>query len=464
MSISFGSISTGLPRDIVQQIVKAEKIPIQKMNIDKGKIEERKVLVEDLSGRIQDVRTKLYENSTEKGLEEFVVDTNNDIVGVSVDKNIVQPGSYQIEVVQMAQKSSAMSSGVPDRKDSYTGVGFIRYYLPDGEVKELYVDSDNASLDGIARLINSHPDMGVRASVVNDGSGENNSWRLILSLSETGDDNKAEFPYFYFVDGEHDLYLEFEREAHDGIIKIDGFEIEVSENTVKDVIPGATIDLKKAKKGEEFSLNISENKEVITDKIKNMIDSLNGVLQFLAEQSNIDETTDTTRTLGGDILLQTVGGRLRKAIFEEVPTSFGKKRLSGLGISFTREGVLQFETNKFETMLNENYDLVKQTLVGYYSQEDGTRVSGGINNLLRAVDELLSIPSGPLASRKKTLENKVNEINRRIDDKERMITQKENSLKEKFGRLEETMARIRTQGAGLAALGQPGGNITPRLG
>ena len=207
-------------------------------------------------------------------------------------------------------------------------------------MKELYVDSDNASLDGIASLINSQPDMGIRASVVNDGSGSDKPWRLILSLTDTGDDNKAEFPYLYFVDGEHDLYLEFEREAHDGKIKIDGFEIEVPENLVKDVIPGVTIDLKKAEKGKEFNLKISENKEVVTGKVKELVESLNGVFQFLTEQSNIDETTDTTRTLGGDILIQTVGSQLRTSIFKEITTSSGKRRLSDLGIAFYQRGCI----------------------------------------------------------------------------------------------------------------------------
>ena len=464
MSVSFGSIGTGLPKDIVQQLVKAERIPIQKMNVAKSKVEERKGLVEDLSSRIQGARDKLRESSTAKSLTEFVVDTDESVVDVSVDKNIAQTGNYRIEVVQMAQKSSAMSSGFPDRKDGYTGVGFIRYYLPDGEERELYVDSDSASLDGIAGLINSHPEMGIRASVVNDGSGSDQPWRLILSLADTGDDKKADFPHLYFVDGEHDLYLEFEREAHDGIIKIDGFEIEVPENTVKDVIPGVTFDLKKAKKGEEFSLKISEDKKIITDKVREIVDSLNSVFQFLAEQSDMDETTDTTRTLGGDILIQTVGSRLRTAVFNEIPTAFGKKRLGDLGVSFTREGVLEFDKNKFEAMINKNHELVKQILTGYFSQEDGVNSRGGLGNLLEMVDQLLLTPSGPLASRKKALANRADQINRRIENKEKMVKQKENSLKQKFGRLEETMARIRSQGAGLAALGLPTNNLMPKLG
>ena len=131
MSISFGSISTGLPKDIVQQIVKAEKIPLQKMNVDKGKIEERKTLVEDLSNRIQGARRKLSENATAKDLNEFVVDTDNEMVGVNIDKNLAQTGSYRIEVIKMAQKSSAMSLRL-SRSEGQLHRGWFYPILPAG--------------------------------------------------------------------------------------------------------------------------------------------------------------------------------------------------------------------------------------------------------------------------------------------------------------------------------------------
>lgn len=211
----------------------------------KGKIEDRIKLVDELVNLLQSVNNNLTQSANARSLRELKVDSNNDIVDVNIDKNLANPGEYQFEVVQLARKSSAMSSGFADRDDSYIGVGFIQYFLPNGESRELYVDSDNATLDGIAKLINKDPENGLNATVVNDGSGSDSPWRLVLSLSETGDINKAEFPYFYFVDGENDLYLEFEREAQDAIVKMDGFEIEVPENKVKDLIPGVTIDLKK---------------------------------------------------------------------------------------------------------------------------------------------------------------------------------------------------------------------------
>ena len=55
--------------------------------------------------------------------------------------------------------------------------------------------------------------------------------------------------------------------AHDAKIKLDGFEIEVDSNKLEDLIPGVTIDLKKAMPGEEISLEIKEDVSKIADKL-----------------------------------------------------------------------------------------------------------------------------------------------------------------------------------------------------
>jgi flagellar hook-associated protein 2 len=110
LSISFGSINTGLPKDIVQQLVNAEKIPLQKMEERKSKQENRKSLVTELSGLLEGVRGELFKNNTSRNLRELKYETNKDMVGITVDKNLANKGTHQLEVIQMAQKSSAISN------------------------------------------------------------------------------------------------------------------------------------------------------------------------------------------------------------------------------------------------------------------------------------------------------------------------------------------------------------------
>lgn len=461
MGIAFGSISTGLPKDIVKQIMSAEQVPVQNMEKQKSKITDKKGLVDQLLKLVEDVRGNLSTNANARALREFKVDTNNEMIGVAVDKSRAVPGSYQIEVMSLAQKSSAMSTGFEDKDSSYVGVGFIQYTMPNGETKDIYVDADNSSLSGVAKLINKDSSLGVTANVVNDGSGTETPWRLVLSLNKTGDDSAVTFPYFYFVDGDQDFQLEFQREAHDAKIKLDGFELEAPENKIKDMIPGVTIDLKKAKPGEEFSLNISEDAEAVGTKVSDLVGKLNAVLKFIKDQNAIDDKTDTSRTLGGDIMLQSLEGRIHSAVFKDVITDTGLHRVGELGLSFNRAGTLEFDQKKFQALIGSNYNLTSQILTGTFSAEGG-KTEGFMDNLNATVGTALRMPDGLIQSRKKSLQSNIEQIDRRISQKQKYLEEKEKNLKDKFSRLEGTISKIKSQGAGVAGMG--GGNPVQELG
>ncbi|MBL7665494.1 MAG: flagellar filament capping protein FliD [Bacteriovoracaceae bacterium] len=452
MGIAFGSINSGLPKDIVQQIVAGEKIPIQQMQERKSKIEAKKGLVSELTKLMENVRGEVFKNKGERSLREIKIDTNENLIGVTADKNIAMPGNYQVEVTQLARKSSAISNGIEDKENTYLGVGYIQYKLPDGSTKEVYIDEEHSSLDGIAKLINKDSESGMHATVVNDGTDKEKPWRLIIALTSTGDGKKAEFPNLYFVDGEEDLYFESHRDAQDAKIKLDGFEIQVPENKANEIIPGLTIDLKKAKPGDEFTLSVKEDSQAITGKISSLVDNINKVFEFIKSQNTMDETTDTSKTLGGDITLQTLESRLRSTIFTPIRTKTGVFRISDIGISFQRNGVLKFDAAKFEKEIESNYQKVSEIVAGSYSIEGGKN-NGFVDNLDSVVNQLLQQPNGVLNSRKNGLQRNIDDIDKQIDNKERMIARKEENLKAKFARLEETINRIKSQGAGLAGIG-----------
>jgi flagellar hook-associated protein 2 len=452
LGISFGSINSGLPKDIVQQIVEAEKIPIKQMEARKGKIEDKKALMGQLISLVENMRGEILKNKGARSLREMKVNTDGEAsLAITADKNVADPGKYSIEVLQLAGKSSAMSNGVEDKEKTYLGVGYIKAVLPNGESKEIYVDQEHANLTGIAKLINADPALGMKANVVNDGKDADEPYRLIISMQETGDGNKAEFPYLYLVDGEVDLYFDEEKPAQDAKIKLDGFEVEVPSNRVTDLIPGVTIDLKKAKPGEEFNVEITEDVEKIGGKVTSLVDNINNVLKFIKEQNTLDEKTDTSRTLGGDLTLTQIESRIRSAIFTTIMTDSGPHRIGDYGITFERSGLLKFDQEKFQSAISKDYKGVSQTLTGSYSVEKG-KVNGFIDMLEDTAKSLLSSPSGVLTTRKSGLQSQVNQIDRQIANRQRQIGQKEEVLKAKFARLEETMSKIRGQGAGLAGL------------
>ena len=113
MGIAFGSINSGLPKDIVQQIVESEKIPVKQMESRKGKIEDKKALVGQLMSLVENMRGEVLKNKGARSLREMKVNTGeNANISVATDKNVADPGKYSLEVMQLAGKSSAISNGV----------------------------------------------------------------------------------------------------------------------------------------------------------------------------------------------------------------------------------------------------------------------------------------------------------------------------------------------------------------
>ncbi len=463
MGISFGSINTGLPKDIVEQLIAAEKIPIQRLEVKRDKIESKHGLVKDLVALVGGIRGELTKSGTSRSLRELKFETRNDIIGVTLDKNIANPANYRLEVLELAQKSSAMSSGFSDKDNSYVGVGYIQYSLPDGKDYEVYVDSSNSSLTGIAKLINGDTENGMSATVINDGSGSNNPWRIIISMEDTGTGKNASFPEFYFLDGEDDFYLDIQNDAKNAKIKLDGFEIEVPDNKISELIPGVTFDLRRALPGEEFSLAVTEDVEAITGKISDLIKSINNVFVFIKGQNQLDASSDTSRTLGGDSVLQSLESRLRSAVFKDVKTSFGSRRVANLGVSFQRDGLLKFDQDKFDKVVAEKFQMAGEILRGVYTVEGG-KIDGFMDFLDKTINTILRRPDGLLLSRKKTFESKIDQINRKIVNRQKLIERKEKTLKAKFARLEGTISKMKNQGAGLAALGAAGMNPVQQLG
>jgi flagellar hook-associated protein 2 len=460
LGISFGSINTGLPKDIVQQIMQAEKIPLQKFDERKDKLNSKKTLLNDLSSRIEKLKGLVLQNKTARSLRELKVTTSNDAISASADKNIASPGSYNIEVIELAQKSSAISNGVKDKDKTYTGVGYIKYNLPNGETKSVYIDKENANLTGIAKLINKDDSNGMKATVVDSGDGSKNPWKIIISLEHTGANHMADFPHLYLVDGEVDLFFQGERPAKNAKIKLDGFEIELSENQTADIIPGVNINLKKAKPGEEINIEITEDKVKINEKVQSIVDSINDVLKFIKEQNTLDESTDTSRTLGGDLTLQTIESRIRSAVFQNIKLEKGgTKRVGDIGITFQRDGLLALDQSKLDTELQSSFMDVAQVITGSFSLTEG-KIKGFVDFIEDVTNGALARPNGTVTSRKEGIDSQIRQIDQKIERKQVQLERKEQTLKSRFARLEETMSRIQTQGAGLAGLSSMANPIT----
>lgn len=446
-AITFGGMATGLPPDLVDKLIEAERVPIKNIEKQKGKTENRLKLVQELETKLNAITGTIGTLASTKGFQDIkLMSGDPNIVQGTVDPGSGAKGNWNIEVVQLAQKSAAVTNGFPDKNRTTVGVGYFRFKGKDGW-QEVYINGSNNTLEGVANQITA-AGVGVRANVINDRSDKEYPYKLMIAGSDVGDENYIEYPTLYFLDGDQDIYFDDKREAKNGIVKVDGFEFQIADNVVKDVIPGVTLDLKQAAPGRSVNVTVKEDQQVVVGKIKSFVEAMNGVLQFIQSQNKLDEKTDTSQTLGGDSLLRSLESRMRRLIQDPIYGVAGNiKRLNQLGIQMNRSGMLDYSEEKFNSTLATDPVGVQQFFAG-----DGFNV-GFVPALKREISTVLNTAFGPIANRKRSLQQKIDQADQNIANKEKQLARKEESLRNKFAKLEETVSRLKTQGSALGGMG-----------
>lgn len=445
-----GGMASGLPPNLVDQIIEAERIPIKTQEANRAKDESKLKLVEDLETKVTAIQQSISELVGSKGfLSHKLMSSDPNIVTGTADPDSPITGSWNIEVMQLPQKPSAVTNGFPDKDKTQLGVGYLKFETPDG-VKEVYLNGKNNTLEGAVASIN-NANTGLHATIVNDRTDKDNPFRMLISGLATGDEKQIAFPTVYLLDGDTDVFFDQSRPAQNGKIKVDGFEFEVSENTNKDILPGVTIDLKQAAPGKEITLSLKEDVDVIGAKMDEFVKATNGVLQFIQAQNNLNEKTDTSKTLGGDTMLRSIESRLRNLIQTPQYGIGGSiDRLSQIGINFQRNGTLQLDKKKFDSVIAS---VPKD--VGAFFSGDGFNV-GFIPSLKREIGALLNQTYGPLINRKHGLHEKIDRINKNIENKERSLTRREESLRRQFSNMEQSVSKMQSQGSAIQAMGSGG--------
>jgi len=441
--IRISGLASGLPPNLVDQVIEAERVPVKSMQEKKAKVEDKVKLVQDFETKLNDISKNLGTIIGARGFSDKKFTSSfPDIISGTLDPDKSEPGEWNIEVTQLAGKPSVVTNGFPDKNETTIGVGYIRFNTPEGE-KEVYIDEDNSTLEKIAEKIN-QSNTGMRATVINDRSSKDESFKLQITGMKTGDDNEVQFPTVYMLDGKRDFQFVSSIKSQNAKFKLDGQEFEVAENLVKDIIPGVTLDLKRAQIGSPVRLSVTENQEMISDKVKSFVEAYNAALGFIQTQNKLTKDkngNDRLGPLGGDSMLRMTESRMRSIIQDPQFTTSKYKRLIELGVEFTRSGTLTFNQEKFTKMVNTD----PQSVAMFFR---GDMVKNGfIPNLRNKIAQIVDPTTGTVTSRRKNYQDQVSQMDKRIEQKEKNLVRTEEQLRNKFSKMEEAMSKIQSQGA-----------------
>lgn len=464
MGLRFDPMGGGQFKQAVKQIIEAERQPIRNLENRKGVEEAKMKLFQEFKNKFMGFDKTLSEFTNFRKFRDLKVDLGDgqNLVNVTLDKERAEPGSYTLQVDQLASRSSVLTNAFADPDKTDLGIGFVVVELANGETAEVFIDEESASLRGIASMINRQPDSPIRASVIKDNADTEMPWRLLLTAKKDGLDDEVVFPQFYFLDGRSDIYIDDENEAKNAVVKLDGFPIETEGNQIPEFLQGVGLQLKQARPDAPFTLTITEDYQKISGKIKGLVDQINGILEFINKQNQVDAKSDTRATFAGDSSLQNIEYRIRNLLHEGFPVGnpdedgFRYVFLNQMGVEFEKNGSLSFKEEKFTKAMEKDFDGVAEAITGEY----------GFAAQLRFVVANYTRPGeGMLNMRENALRGRIRRIDDDIAQKERRLEQRQQSLTDQFSRLQASLGALQQQQQYLAASmgGGGGGNLVQQL-
>lgn len=307
-----------------------------------------------LSSAIEKLQTaaKAFEGDTTFG--QYTASQTGESFSASASSSAVA-GSYRIKVESLASTQTLIANGVADKAAANGTGGVVKFTLKNGEVKTLDLTGKGTSLEEIAKAINADKELGLSASIMNDGSGT--PYRLMISTTATGmqasisditvDDN-AELGTLLNKTGMT------EQAASDAVVKVNGIEIIQATNKLDDVIQGVTLNLSKVDT-EAQTLTVTRNDDKTKSAINEFINAYNNVQKFIKSSTAYTEGAGGS-ILNGDNTARTVQTRLSGIMSFQSSNGGAFKTLSDLGIRTQADGTIKLDDAKFSKALAENRD------------------------------------------------------------------------------------------------------------
>ena len=334
--------------------------------------------------------------------------------------NNAEPGSYSLEVFELARAQSLVTAGQASTTDTIGNGGTITLSVgdADGNVSEsvdidIDIAAQDSSLSGIRDAINA-ADIGVSASIVNDGS--DTPYRLVLSSNATGTDSQITLSVAEDNEGSTgggllgggdaptplaDL-LDYDSSSGEGQmtqtvaarnarIAVNGIDIQSQSNTVEDAIQGVTLTLS-GTTAEPQTLTATRDTDSVKAALEGFVAAYNRVHALSEKLTAFDGEDKANGILLGDSTARAVETRVRSAL--NTPIAGGMfSGLAEIGVSLQRDGTMEIDDEALDDALANNLGGIGALLASEGGAVVGRAVAAmqEINESSRKISEIVGL-------------------------------------------------------------------------
>lgn len=393
MTININGVVSGIDTDnIVSGLLKIQQQQLDRMALRKNGIQQRQAAFKTVESRLLSLRADAgaLSRNTNNPLTRLSVKPSDDKAINATASASAIPGVYQMTIDATAKAHQVASQGFSDT-DSEITQGTFEIRLGSGDPKTITIDGNNNKLSDLASAINASG-TGISATIVKDSAGGATPFRLLLSSSKTGASNQITVTNNLASDNGSAVkpVINFGtpvQAASDARVTLGSgtgaISVTSSTNQFKEAIGGVSFDLLQPTIGQTVSLTVAKDNTAAVAAVQSFVDSFNGVLNYISENSRYNEATEQGGLFLGNQSAAKIQQTLRTTVQNVVPGANPlANRLSTVGIRFNDAGTLVLDKAKLENALNGNIEGVSAEDVKRLFSFGGQSTNSGISFVL----------------------------------------------------------------------------------
>ncbi|RKQ35882.1 flagellar hook-associated protein 2 [Oceanobacillus halophilus] len=490
-----GGLASGIDTDtIIKDLMKAERLPLDKMEQDKTKLEWQRDRFREINTKVKELKDLTSGINSMQGSKMYntkKVSSSDEGVVTATGNTSALEGSYKVEVHQLASTAINVSNKVridPDEKLIGQTVDEFNYSIADnetfsfitynenGEAKthEYEIEADD-TLSDVLKKVNNDPDNNVRMFY------DDNTERVVMETTRTGNYNPNGEEIVFGTDTnsffKYALNMHQSNENGGQNAKFtynDGYVVETTENTY--TLNHITFEFNGINEGNPATLKVTTDTDAIKGKITEFVDKYNELIEMLndsqreerhrdypplteAQKEEMDEKEielweekAKSGILRGDSIISSGMFSLRQNWYEKMETGSSFKLLTDIGISTTKDyldgGKLEIDEGELDDAINADPNGIYKLFAGD-SDTNTLGIMDHLNNSLSTIEEQINQRAGRTWDQEKsyTLGKNIDDIQNRMEAFQDRLTQTEDRYWRQFGAMEEAISMMNQQSA-----------------
>jgi flagellar hook-associated protein 2 len=341
-------------------------------------------------------------------------------------------GEYKITNVTLASPQ-VLTSDISNT--SYTSINSSIGSTGSMTISGTTITPTTYTVAGLVDAINNANISGVSATVANLGTSAAPDYQIrIVNSSDTA-------ATIALSAGNDFTGLDFiSADAVAGSVTINGTTVSRSSNTIKDLIPGLTINLVGSGNS---TITVNQDSSSLSSKISEFVKAFNTLDKSLKDISSYDATAKKGAALYGDSAINSLRREIRSIITSTlgVNATTSYNRLSQVGVNFKSDGTLSLDSTALNTAISANFNKVAKLFSGTGDSSDSKTLQGFAYQLNTVLADATGI-DGLITNRKSSLQSDIRRLQAKADQEQLRLDDLQQMYKKQYTALDRTVASL----------------------